>query len=286
MTHAPSAQQFAALAALRPGPLVLFYELSGPDSAATLRALAALAREHGGALRWAAQQEQVLAGRLARFEQAARLHLPAPAAARAFVTAPGHAAAVARCTALQVAVLGEQPRAVAFMSSLMAKVLPLWPFDNTVEDGEEPGVDVSTLMPTSRAIAALRAHPEQDAPVVMINWLKFRPRANYPVGTPPVSGRAAYLRYGRVAMTTTHSIGAKLLFAARYRFMLVGNDGAPAPALWDEFALMQYPGRGAFGYMAALRRYRRALADREAGLAEHGQGLTVSRPAPEFLWTR
>jgi hypothetical protein len=286
VTHAPSAKQLAALDALRPRPLVLFYELSAPDAAATLRALAALAREYGGALRWAAQEEEILAGRLTQFQQAARLHFSSPAAAGAFVTATSHGGAVERCTALQVAVLGEQPRAVAFASSIMAKVLPLWPFDNTVEDSEEPGVDVSTVMPTSRAIAALRAHPEQKVPVVMINWLKFRPRARYPAGTPPVSGRTAYLRYAKVAMTTTHSIGAKLLFAARYRFILVGNDGAPAPGLWDEFALMQYPGRGTFNYMAGLRRYRRGLADREAGLAEHGQGLTVSRPAPEFTWRR
>jgi hypothetical protein len=237
-------------------------------------------------LRWAAQEEEILAGRLAQFQQAARLHFPSPAAAQAFVAASAHVAAVEACTALQVAVLGEQSRAVAFASSLMAKVLPLWPFDNTVEDGEEPGVDVSTVMPTSRAIAALRAHPEQGTPVVMINWLKFRPQARYPAGTPPASGRPAYLRYGKVAMTTTHSIGAKLVFAARYRLMLIGNGGDPAPGLWDEFALMQYPGRGAFGHMASLRRYRRGLADREAGLAEHGQGLTVSRPAPEFTWRR
>jgi hypothetical protein len=286
VTHQPSAEQLAALDALRPGPLVLFYEFSAPDTAATLRALAALAREYRGTLRWAAREEEILAGRLAQFQQAARLHFPSPAAAGAFVTATGHAAAVDRCTALQVAVLGEQPRAVAFISGLMAKLLPLWPFDNAVEDGEEPGVDVSTVMPTSRAIAALRAHPEQSVPVVMINWLKFRPQARYPAGAPPTSGRTAYLRYGKVAMTTTHSIGAKLLFAARYRSILIGNDGAPAPGLWDEFALMQYPGRGAFGYMAALRRYRRGLADREAGLAEYGQGLAVSRPAPEFTWRR
>lgn len=285
MTHAPSPRQLEALAALRAGPLVLFYELSGADPDATVRALAGLARRHGGALRWAAQEQEVLAGRVARFEQAARLHFPSRDAARAFVTAPEHAAAVAACAALQVAVLGEQPRSVALLSALLAKVLPRWPFDDTIEPGEEPGVDVSTVMPTSQAIAALRAHPDQATPVVMVNWLKFKPVASYPAGTPPVSGKTAYHRYGKVAMATTHSIGAKLVFAARYRFMLVGNAGEPAAGRWDEFALMQYPGRAAFGTMAALRRYRRGLADREAGLAEYGQGLVVSRPAPEFTWT-
>lgn len=286
MTHAPSAQQLVALDALRPGPLVLFHEFSAGDAPRCLEALASLARQHGGALRWAAQEDEVLCGRLAPYQQAARLHFRSRDAARAFVTAPAHAAAVASCSALQVAALGEQPRGVAVLSALLAKVLPRWRFDDTVEPGEEPGVDASTVMPTSRAIAALRAHPEQRAPVVMINWLKFRPRAAYPPGTPPATGKAAYRRYGKVALTTTHSIGAKLVFACRYHCMLVGNGGDPGRGLWDEFALMQYPGRATFGYMASLRRYRAGLADRAAGLAEFGQGLTVSRPAPEFLWRR
>jgi hypothetical protein len=68
--------------------------------------------------------------------------------------------------------------------------------------------------------------------------------------------------------------------------MLIGNDGDPGAGLWDEFALMQYPGRAAFQKMASLRRYRRGLADREAGLADWGQGLVVSKPAPEFIWRR
>jgi hypothetical protein len=277
LSAAASPRQLEALAALRPAPLVLFHEFSCADERAASGcrdALAALAQRHGGALRWAAQEQEVLCGRIAHFQQAARLHLPSPAAAQAFVTSPAHAAALAAATAVQVAVLGEQPRAVAIVSALLAKVLPHWPFDDTIEPGDEPGVGVSSVMPTAQAIAALRAHPEQDTPVVMINWLKFR----------PPSGKAAYYRYGRIAMATTHSIGAKLLFAARYRMILVGNGGDPGRDLWDEFALMQYPGRATFGTMASLRRYRAGLADREAGLAENGQGLTVSRPAPEFTW--
>jgi uncharacterized protein (DUF1330 family) len=207
---------------------------------------------------------------------AASLHFASRAAAHAFIDAPGYGAALSACTAVQVAVLGEQPRLVGALSGLMARVLPHWPFDHTAETTEEPGVDVSTTMPTSKAIAGVRAHPEQDTPVVMINWLKFKPDG----------GKASYHRYGKVAMTTTHHLGAKLIFAARYRQILIGNGGDPGAELWDEFALMQYPGRATFGRMAALSRYRRALADRAAGLAEYGQGLTVTQPAEQFVWRR
>jgi hypothetical protein len=108
----------------------------------------------------------------------------------------------------------------------------------------------------------------------MVNWLKFKPE----------DGRAAYYRYGKVALVTTHSIGAKLIYTARYLQILAGNGGDPATGKWDEFALMQYPGRATFARMARLKRYRAGLADREAGLAENGQGLIVTKPAPEFTW--
>ena len=122
-------------------------------------------------------------------------------------------------------------------------------------------------MPTAQTIVALRTHPEQNSPVTMINWLKFREHAGYKHGEPPASGRVAYLRYGKVAMLATHILGAKLILGSRYRQILIGNNGDPGLGLWDEFALMQYPGRATFGRMAALRRYRRALDHREAGLA-------------------
>lgn len=284
LTHAPSAGQRDAFAAGPDGACVLFHEFSAPDVLAVQGALVALAARHGGCLRWAAAEEEVLCGRIAHFQQAALLHFPSRDAARAVVTHPDFAAAVAGTTALQVAVLGDMPRAITLVSALLARVLPHWPFDDTLAEGEEPGVDVSTTMPTSQAIAAVRAHPQQATPVTMINWLKFRPQAAYRDGEPPASGREAYLRYGKVALAATHSLGAKLVHACRFRQILVGNGGDPGLGLWDEFALMQYPGRATFGRMAQLKRYRAGLHHREAGLAEWGQGLTVSRPTDEFTW--
>jgi hypothetical protein len=287
MNPTPSLQQLDLFDLAPPGRVVLFYEFSHREPGANpacVTALGALATQHGGALRWAAREEQILCGRIAQFQQACTVHFPERGAARRFVTSEAHRAAVGKCTALQVAALSAQSRLLRFISAAMARVLPHWPFDDTIEPGEEPGVDRSTVMPTSAAIAQVRAHPQQDTPVVMINWLKFRPRAAYADGAAPVPGQVAYHRYGKVALLTTHSLGAKLVLAARYRQILIGHGGDPAAALWDEFALMQYPGRATFGLMASLRRYRRALHHREAGLAEHGQGLAVSRPLPEFVW--
>ena len=289
MNPVPSARQLEAFRQAGVGPLVLFYEFSCADAADTDRCratLAAVAGKYNGRLGWAAAEAEVLIGKLAHFQQAAALHFRTRDDAGAYVGCAEHRAALAACTALQVAVLGEQPRALKVVTALLARVLPYWPFDNTLESGEEPGVGTSTTMPTAAAVAGVRSHPEQDTPVTMINWLKFKPVASYPAGAAPISGRNAYLRYGKIAMAATHSLGAKLIQASRYRQILVGNNGDPAVGLWDEFALMQYPGRATFGRMAQLRRYRRGLVDREAGLAEYGQGLTVSRPLEEFVWRR
>ena len=289
MIASPSERQRAAFAALRDGPRVLLYQLSAAGAGALAQCEAALqaqAAREGGALRWAATEQERLIGRIPSFQRALRLHFARHDGARRFVESDGHAAALSRCDALQVAVLGETPRRVRIASAVMARLLPHWPFDDAVEPGEEPGVDPSTVMPTSQVTAALRRHPDQDTPVVMVNWLKFRDRAAYPPADAPASGQAAYYRYGKVAMLATHSLGAKLLFASRYRLVLIGNGGDPGLGLWDEVALMQYPGRATFGQMASLKRYRAALHHREAGLAEYGQGLAVTLPDPGFTWRR
>ena len=283
-----SPQQRAAFQQLKPGPLVLFCQYSFADAAqadACTRALAQAAKRYGGTLRWSGAEQDLLCGRVALYQRAASLHFTMRDGARGFVEGSEFNNALTRATALQVTVISEQPKIVAVLSFLLSRIAPAWPFDNTVAEGEEPGIGTS-VMPGAETIAAIRSNPDQDTPVTMINWLKFRERADYPHGEPPTSGREAYLAYGKIAMTSTHSLGAKLLHAARYRMILVGNDGDPGLGLWDEFALMQYPGRKTFGQMAQLKRYRAGLRHRAAGLAEYGQGLTLTKPAPEFTWKR
>jgi uncharacterized protein (DUF1330 family) len=264
----PSPQQLELFSARdKSRPVVLFYELDGAGTAA----LADAARAHGGRQLWSAREDHVLVGGLERFERASQFHFHTRGDARAFVESPAHAAALRDAHAVRVSVLAAQPMAVALLSGVLARVLPWVPFDNSEDATEEPGIGRLRIMPTVAAAEALKSHAEQDSPIVMINWLKFR-------------DRAAYLRYGKVAMAATHSIGAKLLYAARYQQVIIGNGGDPAAGLWDEFALMQYPGRRAFFRMTALKRYRKGLADREAGLTETGQGLVVSVPDAAHVW--
>jgi hypothetical protein len=253
MRFAPSPSQLEVFKRRAARPVALLVQFSG--SAPT-------SEQVGGRLVFAARAAQVLCGPLAKFDEVRLYEFTSGDDALAFVDALGHQ----EFDALQVEALSVQPRAIALLSKVLAVVMPRWPFDNATDETEEPGIGTSSVMPTREAIAELRAHPSPEVPVTMVNWLKFRPNG----------GRAAYHRYGKVALVTTHSIGAKLLYAARYLQTLIGNGGDPGPGRWDEFALMRYPGRSAFAHMASLKRYRRALHHREAGLAEQGQGLLVT----------
>jgi hypothetical protein len=133
------------------------------------------------------------------------------------------------------------------------------------------------VLPTDEAMHAFLSHPVQTKPVVMVNFLRFRERAQYdPPGAEPLSGQQAYYRYGKVAFDTLHRLRARALFVSRYQQVLIGNGGDPGRDLWDEFAMVRYPGRATFKLMTELRRYRRAMPDRQAGLAENGQGLIVT----------
>jgi hypothetical protein len=135
----------------------------------------------------------------------------------------------------------------------------------------------SSVMPTAAAMEAFLAHPQQTTPILMVNWLRFSDKASYAEPqAKPVSGKEAYYRYGKVAFDTLHRLRARALFVSRYQQVLIGNNGKAGADLWDEFAMVEYPGRATFKLMASLSRYRRALHHRQAGLAEHGQGLLVT----------
>ncbi|HUS25245.1 MAG TPA: hypothetical protein VM369_09865 [Candidatus Binatia bacterium] len=274
-------QEFDRWPAGRAVELLLQFR-GAPPGEPTVQALAAMAGEHGGTLRWAGAGEQVLVGPVQRYDTVALLHFPTRTAALGFVR---HAGLAAGFEALQVSVLSPQPRMVRVISALAAFLAPRLPLDDTPDNSPEPGLGTS-IMPSAAGLAEFHAHPRQDRPVVMLNWLKYRAQASYQPPRAPCSGATAYLRYGRVALLAVHALGGKVLYLGRFQQHLVGAGGEPQAGRWDECVLVQYPSRATFHRMTALRRYRRALDHRTAGLAEHGQGLVVTQPEPRFIWAR
>lgn len=122
----------------------------------------------------------------------------------------------------------------------------------------------SSIDPTVDQVRALRdAGP--DGPVVMLNLLKFRERANYPAGSPhtPSSGAEAYLRYQTAFVETVADVSrAEVVWEGRVDATFIGNAGQD----WDKCLLVRYPSRQHFLAMMANATYREALVHRYAGL--------------------
>ena len=135
--------------------------------------------------------------------------------------------------------------------------------------------------PDSEQIRALRRASAGD-PIVMVNLLKFRDKAQYPDGRDAhLSGREAYNRYGIEVAKLVRAIGGKVLFTGDVTFLTIGQ----VEHLWDEVALAQYPSRAAFLEMAMSPECQEIAVHREAGL-EGQLNIETSPTLAEHLGTR
>ena len=102
--------------------------------------------------------------------------------------------------------------------------------------------------------------PEGDGPVWMVNFMKYRPVAEY------VDGRATDLT-GEQAddqdapFEAFEEVGAELVFLAAVDTQLLGADPA-----WDRVAVVKYPNRRAFVDMTHLRSFEEKHPHKDAGM--------------------
>jgi uncharacterized protein (DUF1330 family) len=97
----------------------------------------------------------------------------------------------------------------------------------------------------------------------MVNLLKFRDRARYRDGRETkLSGREAYMLYGREVGKLVEKHGGKVLYAGDVSFMALGR----AEPLWDEVALALYPTRRALWEMSTSPEWMAIAVHRDAGL--------------------
>jgi len=98
-----------------------------------------------------------------------------------------------------------------------------------------------------------------EGPVVMLNLLRFKPRADSGDGT---TGEEAYRSYGDVAVAMIEERGGSVIWAGRADQILIGDPGED----WDQVLLVQYPSRAAFLDMVSQPSYQEAHQHRESGL--------------------
>ncbi|MGH0038488.1 MAG: DUF1330 domain-containing protein [Myxococcota bacterium] len=119
-----------------------------------------------------------------------------------------------------------------------------------------------------------------DAPVVMINLLRYRAQAQYPDGAPPeldtsaCTGREAYARYAAVALPEIARAGGRVVWQGSAQATLIG----PPDEVWDEAVLVEYPSRSAFIQMVTRAEYLRGAPHRAAALED--SRLIATAPVP------
>ena len=111
---------------------------------------------------------------------------------------------------------------------------------------------MSGLEPTPEQFAALAARPA-DAPVVMVNLLKFKPGG----------GRESYVQYGQEVVPHLERVGATLRYAGQAPSMVIGDGERP---WWDAILVVAYPSPAAFIDMVTNKDYLKIHEFRANGL--------------------
>jgi uncharacterized protein (DUF1330 family) len=124
----------------------------------------------------------------------------------------------------------------------------------------------TSVNPTRERMEAFAREATDTKPIVMLNLLKFRERAEYAehlrgehAGD---SGRAAYTRYSKAVVPLLWEVGGQLLWMGNARAGVIVPDGES----WDDVALVHYPSRGAFLRMVTSPAYEAIVHHRTAAL--------------------
>ncbi len=123
---------------------------------------------------------------------------------------------------------------------------------------------LNALDPTPEQIKTFLSQEKPDAPVFMLNLLKFKDKAEYKDGE-AISGRAAYGRYASAFGEMVRDSGAdcKTVFGGAANCFLIGQgDGE-----WDAVAIVKYPNAQTMFDMVSSEAYRKIHKHRRAGLA-------------------
>jgi uncharacterized protein (DUF1330 family) len=123
--------------------------------------------------------------------------------------------------------------------------------------------------PNPDQIAALLGSQE-SGPVVMVNLLKFKDRADVPDAG--MSGKDAYAKYADAMVALVQENGGRLIWSGRVTGMVIGMSDVP----FDMVALVEYPSRQAFVQLVRDARVQQIGVHRAAGL--EGQWLISAAP--------
>ena len=116
------------------------------------------------------------------------------------------------------------------------------------------------IYPNKDQIEELMKGPA-DQPVVMVNLLKFKPRADESEGE--ATGQVAYGRYAEKMREVVESQGGRFIWFGRVDSNVIGENGDPE---FDVIGLVEYPSRQKFIEIAGSQKVRDIGEHRSAGL--------------------
>lgn len=118
--------------------------------------------------------------------------------------------------------------------------------------------------PTQEQLQKVLADTPKDQPVVMLNLLRFRDRANYSDESTERSGREAYTLYMQEAAACVKAVGAEVIWSGHS----VGSLIAPPDESWDQVLLVRYPSIDAFMAMIESPDYKGVVRHRTAAVQD------------------
>ncbi|MDO6442210.1 MULTISPECIES: DUF1330 domain-containing protein [unclassified Marinobacter] len=123
---------------------------------------------------------------------------------------------------------------------------------------------MNAVNPTPEQLKKVLADTPKDQPVVMLNLLRFRDKADYADESGDRSGREAYQLYMREAAACVSAVGAEVIWSGRS----VGSLIAPPDESWDQVLLVRYPSIDAFMAMIESTEYKGVVKHRTAALSD------------------
>ena len=123
-----------------------------------------------------------------------------------------------------------------------------------------------SINPAREDLLAFAERMPSDTPILMLNLLRFNSQAAYGADSPhaPCSGREAYARYSRTALSKVKGVGGEVQVMADVHLALI----APKEEQWDLLLLVRYPSSAAFLNMLSDPEYQAATVHRSAALAD------------------
>ena len=105
---------------------------------------------------------------------------------------------------------------------------------------------------------------DSDAPIAMINLLKFKEKAEYEDGRDTdLTGEQAYAIYGKEVVEHLKKVGGKVSFGGSINRLMLGE----VEELWDTTFIAKYPSKKAMLKMITDPDYLESNKHRVAGLA-------------------